>query len=112
MTLCRKNLLANIFKSIEGILGIFCPSEDVADFLNSQGTLEPPTLRFITPILENIFGCTLIIGARMHLRINLQFKTTQRFLVADFATLSDERRSRSKIVLLFNTDKRTLYSKI
>ena len=36
----------------------------------------------------------------------------QRFCVADFATLSDERRSRSKTVLLFNTDKRTLRSKI
>ena len=34
------------------------------------------------------------------------------FCVADFAILSDERRLRSKIVLLFNTDKRTLRSKI
>ena len=30
----------------------------------------------------------------------------QGFCVADFATLSDERRSRSKIVLLFNVDKK------
>ena len=29
----------------------------------------------------------------------------QGFCVADFATLSDERRSRSKIVLLFNVEK-------
>ena len=36
----------------------------------------------------------------------------RRFSVANFATLSDERRSRSKIVLLFNTEKRTLCSKI
>ena len=34
------------------------------------------------------------------------------FYVADFATLSDERRSRSNIVLQFNTEKRTLLSKI
>ena len=31
-----------------------------------------------------------------------------RFCVADFSTLSDEKRSRSKIFLLFNMDKRTL----
>ena len=37
---------------------------------------------------------------------------TEGFRVADFAALSDERRSYSKIVLLFNTDKRTLRSKI
>ena len=36
----------------------------------------------------------------------------QGFCVADFTTLSDERRSRSKIFLLFNMDKRTLRSKI
>ena len=41
-----------------------------------------------------------------------QSQKTQCFCVADFATLSDERRSRSKIVLLFNTDKRTLRSNI
>ena len=35
-----------------------------------------------------------------------------RFSVADFATLSDDRRSRSKILLLFSMDKRTLRSKI
>ena len=37
---------------------------------------------------------------------------TQGFCVADFATHSDERRSRSKIVLLFNTNRRTLRLKI
>ena len=31
------------------------------------------------------------------------------FYVADFATLSDERSSHSKIFLLFNKDKRTLH---
>ena len=36
----------------------------------------------------------------------------QGFCVADFARLSDERRSHSKIVLLLNSDKRTLRSKI
>ena len=34
-----------------------------------------------------------------------------RFCVADFATLSDKRILHSKIVLLFNMDKRTLHSK-
>ena len=37
---------------------------------------------------------------------------TEGFCVPDFATLSDERRSRSKIAPLFNTEKRTLRSKI
>ena len=41
-----------------------------------------------------------------------QSQKTQGFRVADFVTLSDEKRSRSKIVLLFNVDKRTLRSKI
>ena len=42
----------------------------------------------------------------------VQSQKTQRFRVADFATLSDERMSRSKIFLLFNMGKRTLRSKI
>ena len=42
----------------------------------------------------------------------IQSQKPQGFCVGDFATLSDERRSRSKIVLLFDTDKRTLLSKI
>ena len=44
-----------------------------------------------------------------------QSQKTQIFCIADFATLSDERRSRSKIFSLFSTvymDKRTLRSKI
>ena len=41
----------------------------------------------------------------------IQSLKTQVFCVADFATLSDERGSRSKIVPLLNTDKRTLRSK-
>ena len=41
-----------------------------------------------------------------------QSQKTQGFRVADFATLSDERRLRSKIFLLFDMDKRTLRSKI
>ena len=36
------------------------------------------------------------------LRCLLQSQKTQAFRVADFATLSDERRSRSKIFLLFD----------
>ena len=45
-------------------------------------------------------------------RHSLQSQKTQGFCVADFATLSDERRSRSKFFLLFNMDKRTFRSKI
>ena len=41
-----------------------------------------------------------------------QSQKTQGFCVADFVTLSDEGRSRSKIVVLLDTDKRTLRSKI
>ena len=41
----------------------------------------------------------------------VQSHKTQGFCVADFAMLSDERRSRSKIFLLFAMDKRTLHSK-
>ena len=41
-----------------------------------------------------------------------QSQKTEGFCVANFVTLSDERRSRSKTVLLFNTEKRTLRSKI
>ena len=47
---------------------------------------------------------------------NLDFKTENfRYhgsCVADFATLSDKRRSRSKISLLFDMNKRTLRFKI
>ena len=42
----------------------------------------------------------------------LQTQKTQGFCVADFATLSDERMLHSKNFLLFNTGKRTMYSKI
>ena len=41
-----------------------------------------------------------------------QSQKAQGFHVADFAMLCDERRSRPKIFLLFNMDKRTLSSKI
>ena len=41
----------------------------------------------------------------------VQSHKTQGFCVADFATLSDERRSGSKIFLLFAMDKKTLHSK-
>ena len=37
---------------------------------------------------------------------------TEGFCAADFTTLPDERRLRSKIFLLFNADKSTLRSKI
>ena len=36
----------------------------------------------------------------------MQSQKIQSFCVADFATLSNERRSRSKIVPLFNVDKK------
>ena len=42
----------------------------------------------------------------------IQSQKTRGFRVADFATLSDERRSRSEIFLLFNVDKKTFRSKI
>ena len=38
--------------------------------------------------------------------LQIQSQKIQVFCVADFATLSDQRRSRSKIVLLFNVDKK------
>ena len=38
--------------------------------------------------------------------LQMQSQKIQGFCVADFATLSDERRSCSKIVLLFNVDKK------
>ena len=43
--------------------------------------------------------------------LTIQFQKTQGFCVADFATLPDKRRSRSKLFLLFMY-KRTLRSKI
>ena len=42
----------------------------------------------------------------------VQSRKTHAFCVGDFATLYDERRSRSKIVPLFDTDKRISRSKI
>ena len=45
MKLCKYDLLANIFNSIEGILDIHCQSKDMADFLNLQGRLESPSLK-------------------------------------------------------------------
>ena len=42
----------------------------------------------------------------------MQSQKAQDFCVADFATLSDERRSRPKIFLLFNMDKRTVRLKL
>ena len=42
---------------------------------------------------------------------HIQLQKSQGFCVADFAMLSDERISRSKIFLLFDRDKRTLRSK-
>ena len=35
----------NIWKPLVGILDILCPIEDMADFLNLQGKLEPMTLK-------------------------------------------------------------------
>ena len=44
--------------------------------------------------------------------IHVPSQKMQGFCVANFATLSDERRSHSKIFLLLNMDKRTLHLKI
>ena len=52
-----------------------------------------------TPTLENLLGL-------------YQSQKTEGFSIADFATLFDERGSRSKFFLLFNMDTRTLISKI
>ena len=41
----------------------------------------------------------------------MQSQEIKGFCVPDFATLSDERRSRSKIVLLFNVDKKPCFRK-
>ena len=41
-----------------------------------------------------------------------QSQKTQGFCVADFATLSDERRSRSEIIIQFNGGKRILRSNL
>ena len=35
----------NNFKSVQGIFDIFCPSEDMEDFLNLSVKLEPMTLK-------------------------------------------------------------------
>ena len=56
---------------------MYCQGKDMADFLNLQGKLQP--------------------------LISIQSQKTQGFCVADFATLSDKRMSRSKIFLQFNT---------
>ena len=39
--ICKEDLLLNIVKFIQGIFHIFCLSEDIVDFLNLQGKLEP-----------------------------------------------------------------------
>ena len=43
MKLCKNDLLVNILKSSEGIFEIYCQSKDMADFVNLQDKLEPPT---------------------------------------------------------------------
>ena len=47
MKLCKENLQVNVFRFTQGIFDIYCPSEDMADFLNSQGKLGPLTSSFI-----------------------------------------------------------------
>ena len=49
---------------------------------------------------------------RLLLLSNIFSLREPRFRVPNFATLFDDRMPRSKIVLLFNTDKRTSHSKI
>ena len=44
--------------------------------------------------------------------VGIQSQKTQAFCVADFATLSDKRKSRSKIFLLLKTDNNPCVSKI
>ena len=45
MKLCKDDLLANIFNSIEMIHDIHCQSKDMVDFLNLQGRLESRSLK-------------------------------------------------------------------
>ena len=45
MKLCKDDLLTKIFKFIPGTFNVYCPSEDMVDFLNVQGKLKPLTLR-------------------------------------------------------------------
>ena len=40
----KKDLLVNIFKCTQGIFDIYSPSQEMANFLNLQGKLEPLTL--------------------------------------------------------------------
>ena len=35
----------NVFESREGIFNIYYQNKDMGDFLNSQGKLEPPSLK-------------------------------------------------------------------
>ena len=41
MKICKEDLLVKIFKSIEGIFDILCPSKDTADFLNCKANWNP-----------------------------------------------------------------------
>ena len=54
----------------------------------------------------------LMVNYTLHEIICNTVSETQDFCVSDFATVSEEWTPRSKIVLLFNTNKRTLRSKI
>ena len=63
--------------------------------------------------IKYIRGKPSIIARTSHITVDLvQSQKTQGFCIVNVATLPDERRSRSKIVLLFNTEKGTLRSKI
>ena len=45
MSLCKEDLLVNIFKCIERFsFDLYCQSEEMADFHILQGKLEPPIL--------------------------------------------------------------------
>ena len=46
--------MANIFKSVEGILNIERQSKDRADFPNLKGKLEPPALKYTAPIISEL----------------------------------------------------------
>ena len=51
MKLCMEYLLIDIFKSVGEIFDIFRSGEDMADFFNLQGKLEPRTLKTMVALI-------------------------------------------------------------
>ena len=60
----------------------------------------------------NGLGGRSLCADNLSQHIHYSHRKPKVFCIAGFATLSDNRRSRLKIFLTFNMDKRTLHSKI